>query len=73
MENCSLSVRIRRRNKCSFKGVGTESNWKKSSMYGSLVKKFMPNKYQSAINRLRKWGHRRSGTKKAKVLSMYMN
>lgn len=70
--NKSLSARIRRRNKQGFNGVGTDTTFVKTTPYGTIAKKKIQDKYQNIKNFLRKHGHKRAGSKSAKVLKQYM-
>lgn len=70
--NKSLSARIKRRNKQGFKGEGTAPTFVKTTEVGSITKERVNNKYQSAINFLRKHGIKHAGSKSAKTLKQYM-
>lgn len=72
--NKSLSARIKRRNNKRFLGFGNHALFRPCE--GDYKDEKQNHKerplYQSAINVLRKRGHKRSGTKSFKVLKQYM-
>lgn len=55
--NINLSARVKRRNAQNFEGVGTSSNWKKTSSYGTYEKeKGVVDKNQHILTQAKKIG-----------------